>query len=172
MSFTRKQIWFKHLDGSQKFIPGVRSSDDLAPRMKNDVLRHNGRETPVYRRDNDHVVKITLHDENPDTELSESEKKLPERVQERILDRRSQETDFAIQANNSIRRTLRAYEESGAVKVLEWNKEVDPKSEEAKGSIITQLSEIALADFADRGIDVPAHLMPRTVGKEAKVTSK
>ncbi len=169
-----KQIWFKHITGSYKFIPGVRNSEDLAPKMVQKTVSLGGKETYVSVRDDDHIVKITLHDENPSMELSESEKRLNERVQDRILDRRSQETDFAIQANNVIRRALRSFEESGAVKVLDYNKEVDAKSDEAKGAIITSLSEIALADYADRGIEVPAHLGPQkspVANKEAKAKS-
>lgn len=170
-------IRFRHVTGSLKNIPGVANKEDLQPRMEQIVTRIGDKERPVLRLVEDYVPKIMLLDEETDTvRLTETEKKLPAAVQERILARRAEEADLRIRANEMLKQSVKYYEDMGAIKVIDWKYEVDEDSPEAKGTNINQLSEIALADFADRGLEVPAHLkkvsMPTATTDKSSVVVK
>lgn len=160
-------ITFKHLQGSKKNIPGVANKEDLQPRLIQEIQMIGGKERPILKLDESFVPKIALLDEEVDIRLTEKEEKLPKRVQEKILERRTEEADLRIRANEMLKEYLRSYEDRGAIKVLEWDYIVDEESPEVKGSNISQLSEIALADFADRGLEVPAHLKKASVAPVA-----
>lgn len=155
----RKYIKFRHLTGSLKNIPGVANKEDLQPRMEQVVERIGNKERPLLKLVKDFVPKIALLDEETDmVRLTPAEEKLPEAVRERILADRASEAHLRIRANEMLKQSVKYYEDMGSIEVLDWNYEIDENSPEAKGSNINQLSEIALADFADRGLEVPAHL--------------
>lgn len=155
----RHFIKFRHITGSLKNIPGVANKEDLQPKMEQVVERIGNKERPVLKLVKDFVPKIALLDEETDTvRLTESEEKLPQAVKDRILSRRAEEADLRIRANEMLKQSVKYYEDMGAIEVLDWDYVVDENSPEVKGSNINQLSEIALADFADRGLEVPAHL--------------
>lgn len=151
-------IKFKHIHGSLKMIPGVLNKEDLKPRMIQEVIKHGGKERPVFKLDETFEPKIILQDEEIDVKLTEKEKKLPEKVQELILARRAEEVDFRIRANEMLKAAVKSFEDRGAIKVLDWDYIIDSESPEAKGSVIRELSPIAMADMEDRGIPIPEHM--------------
>jgi hypothetical protein len=163
MSHIIKQVWFKHINGALKNIPGIANKSELSPRLEQVVDVVGGIERPIMRLDTTYIAKITLLDENVEVRLTPKEEKLPKGVQERILARRAEEADLRIRANEAIKQSIKSYEDRGGIKVLDWDKSVDADSPENKGSVIHELSEIALADFADRGIEVPEHLKRSSV---------
>lgn len=168
----RHYVVFKHLTGSLKMIPGVHNREDLCPRLIQDVARVNGKERPYFKLDESFTPKILLQDEELDVKLTEKEKKHPQSVQNKILERRTEEADFRIRANDALRDSLRYFEAQGEIKVLDWDYVADDESAEVKGSVINELSPIALADFEDRGIPVPEHLKRAAATMPATVTEK
>lgn len=168
----RHFVLFKHLTGSLKMIPGIHNREDLCPRLIQDVARVNGKERPYFKLDESFTPKILLQDEEIEIKLTEKEQKLPQSVQNKILERRTEEADFRIRANDALRDSLRFFEAQGEIKVLDWDYVADDESPEIKGSVINELSPIALADFEDRGIPVPEHLKRATAMAPASVTEK
>jgi hypothetical protein len=151
------QLWFVHKNGAKKQIPGVLDTAQLAPRIYQDTqTMADGRTRYVMKTDMDHIVKLNLLNEDVEVKLTPREEAFPDGVKERILADRSKDVYAMIQANESLRNTLRYYEANNEVEVLEWDKVVDLKSQEAREGIITELSEIAMADMEARGIEIPA----------------
>jgi hypothetical protein len=157
------QIWFKHKTGSIKRIPGVVNYEQLAPKLTQVVTSVNGVRKPMLQADMNHIVKLTLLDEEADVKLTEKEQKLPKAVQERILARRAEEVDKIIRANEMIRAGVRHYEVRGDVEVIDYDKEVDVASLDSREAIVAELSPIAIADFESRGIEIPERM--KRVGK-------
>lgn len=161
---ARKAITFKHLNGALKFIPGVANKEDLAPRLiQVTEMTIAGQERTVLKKDESFVAKVYLFDEDTEAQLTEGEKKYSQAVKDSLIARRAEATTLAIQANNEIRDRIRELEKSHDIKVLDWNYEVAEGSGEEKGLAFDQLSDIALADFEDRGITVPEGLRKRTI---------
>jgi hypothetical protein len=102
------------------------------------------------------VVKVTLASEEY-AGLAKAEEALPARVKEKIEDKRVEEWSTRVEANKSVRRALDFYESQGEIEVIG---EFDKTDEEAlkDGSLIVNLSEIAMADYLSRGIEIPEHL--------------
>lgn len=164
----RHFIKFKHLQGSKKNIPGVMNKEDLQPRMIQVVEMIGNKERPVLKLDESFIPKIALLDEEADTvRLTEVEEQLPERVRERILADRAEEVHVRIRANAMLKESLKSFESRGAIKVLDWDYVVDEDSPEAVGAITSGMSEIQLADFADRGLEIPSHFKKVSVAPVA-----
>ncbi len=153
------QIHFKHTDGSLKKIPGVRNVADLAPKLVQEVeTKFDGNgpvERPIMRVDKNHIVKLTLLNEEVDLKLTEREKKQSVEVQNLILARRAAEADAIIQANDALRDRLRSYEQRGGIEVINWDVAVNADSPEAQEGLVAELSPIAIADMESRGIPIP-----------------
>lgn len=166
----RKAIAFKHLNGALKNIPGVTNKQDLCPQLIQEVeMTSAGLPRPVFRWNKDFIAKVILFDEETDARLTDTEKKYSESVQDALRVRRAEQATLAIEANNAIREAIRSFEVRGGIQVVDWDLEIDMDSPEARGSTFNQLSEIALSDFADRGIQVPDHLKKQlTTGAAAE----
>ncbi len=154
----RTFVKFRHKTGTLKNIPGVANKEDLCPRLIQVVERVAGKERPVLKLDETFVPKIGLLDEEVEIRLTEKEQKLPKGVRERIMGRRAEEADLRIRANEMLKSSIKFYEDQGEIEVLDWEYVIDDSSPEAKGANITELSDIALADFADRGLVIPDFL--------------
>jgi hypothetical protein len=162
MGKTCKQIWFKHTNGALKRIPGIVNNLDLGPKMVQETETVHDwkgtRKRTVLRWDKDHIVKLTLLNEELEAKLTAKDKTYSEDVQNKIQARRAEQADAVIQANEALRDVIRNYERSGGIQVVEWDKVVDVDSLDAREAVISELSPIAIADFENRGIEIPAHL--------------
>lgn len=155
----RKAITFKHITGTQKFLPGVVNKEDLAPRLTQETeMTLAGQYRTVLKLDQNFVARVWLFDEDTEAKLTKTEEKYSQAVKDAIQAKRADQATLALQANEALRDAVRLLEAQGEIKVLDWNYEVDDSAPEVRGHNISELSEIAMADFADRGIEIPDHL--------------
>lgn len=150
-----QQLHFKHKTGSRKNIPGVRSVD-CEPRMKI-VSRYEpqiAKHIQVFERDPHHVVKVNLA-ELPDIELTEIEKKLPERIQERRLEAKADEYESVTRMNEQFVREIKRLEKGGEICDVEIV-EVDDLAQDQSPTL--DLTEIAYRDYIDRNIPIPENI--------------
>lgn len=152
------QIHFKHLHGTIKNIPGVKHAD-LAPKMTmgKRFVDQLGKEVPVLVQDPNHVVRISLLDEDPSFDLGPGAEKLPPAIRQRLEEDMADQFLARVRANKEVRAVLQDYVDRGAVEVL-FDGPVTAQEEKKLGAIQVDMSEIAINDHIERGIPIPDHV--------------
>lgn len=162
MSGTNTKISFKHLTGQYKPIPGIDDAD-LSPRLVQKLKTHpeaGQKPFPEMELVPGHVVSIILVNEDYE-DLSDADKKLPPNVVVKIEQDRANEMIMRRTANQSVRNVLQHYARSNDIEII-GETELDAQELLDSPYPIVSLSDIAKADYQDRGIEIPAKLQSNT----------
>jgi hypothetical protein len=169
---ANKKLSFKHISGSQKFIPGIDDAD-LAPKMEQKFIVNpeaGPKPFPVMQRVPGHISHIILVDETFEP-LSEADQKLPEAVQAHIEKEHVEDMLLRRNANALVRNALQHYARSNDIEIISET-EMDAAELLVTEYPIVQLSEIAQNDHETRGIPIPASLQNKSDTERARATKQ
>lgn len=163
----KQVLQFQHVIWSIKDIPGVKNHVDLSPKVRTvAVTTPEGRVAHNFELDPSHVVTVALLDEDPDIDLPDRLKKLPEAVKERLLQSRADEYLGRVRANDTVRSRIQHLHDTGSIKIT-YDGPLSAAKIKELGAVQVDLSAIALADHIDRGIPIPDYAQKNAVDVRA-----